>query len=400
MFSSLPPQIKSLLRPLKLTFTTLVKIKSNRKVFDSILNLDDRKLDYFSVIRQESIKESEVIAQVNAGDVIIAADIIGKLHLEEKVDDLCTDNFSVQYNELEKIHDDLSIEKIIDGSLNAKTSPLCLQIQSSIMSRILRPHTKKYFLELLPNLRLHLPYSLIKNKEQLIEKRMGRGKLNPHGQHKDSWRYHPKNTINVWVALTEASNKNGLSLLPKSESYNPKYNDEIQEIANGVKTYPSQQYVTNLKKGDALIFKAELLHGSIINTSAQTRVALSMRCAIEQPIFHKIFQYNYIGINGSKFSNLSLAKILGKHKFVTPSQDHEFAPAEKLNTSLKPHSYDEKYIYIENNSNLTRYPRRCSHAGTDLLFGELDKNGNLLCPSHRMCIKGNSCNNKNSNNAS
>ncbi|MBU2870947.1 phytanoyl-CoA dioxygenase family protein [Colwellia sp. E2M01] len=259
------------------------------------------------------------------------------------------------------------------------------------MKRLLEPHVSAPYVELQPNFRLHLPYKIVKNHEQFIESRMGRGKLNPHGQHKDSWRYHPKNTINVWLALTPANKNNGLSILPNSAEYHPKFDVDKQEIAAGVKTYPVQQYISDMAAGDALLFKAELLHGSIINTSEKTRATLSMRCTTTKPNFHKKVVYNYIKISSKKFDNLSFDKLKPIGKFEPASTDCTFALAEEKKTSIKPIEYDENYIKIDIKGEIYSFPRWCSHAGTDLLNGELDDNGHLLCPSHRLCHLGKRC---------
>ena len=35
--------------------------------------------------------------------------------------------------------------------------------------------------------------------------------------------------------------------------------------------------------------------------------------------------------------------------------------------------------------------RKCPHAGADMMNGELNNKGELLCPSHRMCLAGKVC---------
>jgi hypothetical protein len=289
------------------------------------------------------------------------------------------------------IHNLKTVEQIVDDALAVRHSVPTLILQSSIMKRILDPHIKASYIELQPNLRLHLPYGKVKQHEAYVESRMGRGKLNPHGQHKDSWRSHPKNTINVWVAMSEANDKNGLALLPQSSEYQPRFDDGLQEIADGVKTYPSQQYTTDMQPGDAIIFQAELVHGSIINMTKKTRVALSMRCTPTEPEFHKRVTYNYIKVEGGKFDNLSKGKLFNHGDFEPLSRDSVFEPVEARNSSIMPVEYDDNHIKLEVNGQVKLFPRRCPHAGTDLLNGELDDNGQLLCPSHRMCIAGKPC---------
>jgi hypothetical protein len=365
----------------------------NKKVFNNMMDLQHYPLTYYSVLKQCDIKECDVMRQVEIGDVIVLKGLIGKLNLQEQVDSLSKDFFNVNYQQLEDIHNIKSIKDIVDRALLVRDALPTLILQSSIMQRILRPHTDKIFLELQPNMRLHLPYEKIKKHEAYIEAKMGRGKLNPHGQHKDSWRYHPKNTLNVWVAFSEVTEKNGMSLLPQSTNYYPKFDPVKQEIAVGVKTYPSLQHITDMQPGDALLFQADLLHGSIINTSNKTRVALSMRCTTSEPEFHKRVTYNYIKVENGKFDNLSKNKFKASGQFEPLSKDSSFAPMEKKNTSIIPVMYDKNHITIKIHNEIRSFPRKCPHAGTDLLYGELNEKGELICPSHRMCFSGKICSN-------
>ena len=360
----------------------------NCKVYQQLIDLSHLPVSYYSVLLQDEIAESKVLEQVEAGDVIIVKDLLGQLQLYPQLEAITQQFFNLNYQQLSDIHQLKSVEQVVNDALAVRHALPTLVLQSSIMRRLLAPHVNKQYLELQPNLRLHLPYGKIKQHEQYIESRMGRGKLNPHGQHKDSWRYHPSNTINVWVALSEANDKNGLSLLPQSADYMPKFDAALQEIAQGVKTYPSQQYVTDLKLGDALIFQAELVHGSIINMTNQTRVALSMRCAPSEPNFHQRVTYNYIKVGDGGFDNLSRSKLKATGAFEPLSRDTEFAFSEAKQTSIKPIRYDDQQIELEVEGQIKVFPRYCAHAGTDMLNGELDANGQLLCPSHRMCIKG------------
>ena len=360
----------------------------NRKVYQQLIDLEHLPIRYHSVLLDDEIDESLVLKQVEAGDIIVVKDLLGQLQLYPQLEQISQAFFNLEYSELQQIHKLKSVEQVVDDALAVRHALPTLVLQSSIMRRLLAPHVDKQYLELQPNLRLHLPYGKIKQHEAYIESRMGRGKINPHGQHKDSWRYHPSNTINVWVALSEANANNGLSLLPQSASYMPQFDAKAQEIAQGVKTYPSQQYVTDMQLGDALIFQAELVHGSIINMTDQTRVALSMRCAPSEPDFHQRVTYNYIKVGEGGFDNLSHSKLRATGQFEPPSRDRIFDPAEQKNTSIIPIRYDDKQIELEVAGEVKVFPRYCPHAGTDMLNGELDSEGQLLCPSHRMCIKG------------
>ena len=83
------------------------------------------------------------------------------------------------------------------------------------------------FIELRPNIRLHPPYDFSRRYTNQIESKIGTGQMTTHSVHKDSWYFHPKNTLNVWVALTKTSDLSGLSVLENSQDYYPKFTDFI-----------------------------------------------------------------------------------------------------------------------------------------------------------------------------
>ncbi len=377
--------------PFYLWLSAMRRYRANKAVFQSIKPLSG-ELSYFSVSQQQIIPESAALAAIQQGDVIIVRQLIDKLGLQQDFTQLSQQYFACDVADLSQIHLKQTVHDIVRQARVARSSPLSLQLQSSIMHRLLSPHTRQMYLELQPNIRLHLPYAFVKDHEAYIEQQIGRGKLNPHGQHKDSWRGHPKNTINVWLALTEANAQNGMGILLHSLDYHPKHDPDGQEIQPGVKTYPSQHYVTDLQAGDAVIFCAELLHGSVINQSGQTRVALSMRCAVEKPQFHQKYRYNYIGVEHGRFNNLTLAKSFAPALFVPESTATTFAAAEQKGSSLQPTYIDHERIDVMVEGQLKQFPRYCPHAGADLALGELSADGNhLICPAHRLCVKPRKC---------
>lgn len=139
-----------------------------------------------------------------------------------------------------------------------------------------------------------------------------------------------------------------------------------------MKTYPSLQYETDMAPGDALIFDAQLLQGSIINLSKQTRAAVSMGCTLTEPQFHQKAQFNYIKVQDRRSDNLSWAKLRRKGRFIPASSDNSYPPIEKHHCSILPVAIDDDKITLSVN-------------------GELNDNGELLCLLHRMCLPGKPC---------
>ncbi|MEM1171521.1 MAG: phytanoyl-CoA dioxygenase family protein [Cyanobacteria bacterium P01_H01_bin.35] len=106
--------------------------------------------------------------------------------------------------------------------------------------------------------------------------------------HKDSY---PKllsgvgKTIHVYIALTEVNEFNGFEFIPNTQIDNnlsvqltdPFSGNNFFEITNtSEKTIPIV-----LKPGEFVMFTDELIHRSLLNTSGQVRLALTLR--VTQP---------------------------------------------------------------------------------------------------------------------
>jgi hypothetical protein len=244
-------------------------------------------------------------------------------------------------------------------------------------------YSPELYAELMPNLRPHVPYKTVRGKEQEIEARVGRGKMNAHGPHKDSWRFHPSNTINVWLALSDVTPLNGMMLVPHSTDYLPKFADN--EIVPGCDTYPERQYLTQMNTGDALLFRAELMHGSILNQTENTRFAFSMRCTVEEPDFHRDFMYNYVRITPT-FSNLTRLKVAARSSFEPASRDESFADFGPQERPLREISREENGELIVNTPEGEKtFCARCPHQGVPLRDGRLE-DGRIVCSQHQLRV--------------
>jgi hypothetical protein len=357
-------------------------LKNKKTDVDSSVH-DTNNTCFFSVKLNRNIDQSEIPDMVLSGDIIIAKDLTGNLGLNPTIDSILQSAYGVSLGEIDKIHDRLSTQEILSKTEKLKLSSPVLKLEADILKSLFSKN-KELFIELMPNLRAHIPYRLTLKNESEIEKKVGRGKMNAHGPHKDSWRYHPRNTINVWVSFSKSTSLNGMFVLPDSLDYYPSFANN--EIVPGCEIYPDKEYITDLDSGDAVIFAAELLHGSILNQTSSTRFAFSMRCSVSKPEFHKNFMYNYIQVAPS-FSNLTLDKILSQNLF-KPGSEQTCSPSiESEMPKLKVVESTNKHLIIKTNNGLKRFSRYCPHKGIDLINGYLE-NDKLVCPQHRLRVNG------------
>ncbi len=360
----------------------LLQVFKNYRVYKGSAEVDLGDIELVDIQTGSRLQKNELLQKVEAGGVVVARDLVGAAGLEENFKSFFESRFGIDYADAHKVHDLMPVSELIGKIKNFKDDPELLSYSTTFI-RSLFADQKELYVELMPNLRPHLPYRKTLKHLKEIEARVGRGKLTPHGPHKDSWRYHPNNTINVWIALTDVNNLNGMFLLPESRDYYPMFAEN--EIVPGCHTYPNMQYLTQLKKGDAVIFSAELLHGSVINQTEFTRFALSLRCTTEVPEFHKSFTYNYIQVSPG-YSNLGGLKLLSKSSFEPGSTDRHYNKLGEADDRVKVVDKDDRYIHVDVNGEIKRYPRKCPHNKVELADGVLEGDC-IVCPQHQLRVR-------------
>ena len=336
----------------------------------------------YDVISGETVPQADVLKKLDAGHILLAKDFLNNTGLTKDFASVMSGAYGIPYEDLNRIHELLTIDQILDVTEKLKMDERILGLECSIFYGLFG-YSPELYAELMPNLRPHVPYKTVRGKEQEIEARVGRGKMNAHGPHKDSWRFHPSNTINVWLALSDVTPLNGMMLVPHSTDYLPKFADN--EIVPGCDTYPERQYLTQMNTGDALLFRAELMHGSILNQTEHTRFAFSMRCTVEEPDFHRDFMYNYVRITPT-FSNLTRLKVVARSSFEPASRDESFADFGPQERPLREISREENGELIVNTPEGEKtFCARCPHQGVPLRDGRLE-NGRIVCSQHQLRV--------------
>lgn len=341
-------------------------------------------LQFSDLVDGEYISPERVIEKIKAGHIVKIEGLGKSCDLKSSVENI----LGCSYERLSALHQENSTAELLELTLSKRGDLRTLELQTKIIASFCAASKiDRYYTELEPNLRLQPPYQDIKSDVNNIEKAIGSGQLTPHSVHKDSWYYHPKDTMNIWVALTEANSYAGLSILPNSQNLYPK--TDGQKFSDFSQARSSQHVELNLKAGEAVIFLAELVHGSIINQLNKTRATLSMRFSLERPNNHVGRMYWY---NGTKINDncVSFDYWAGLN-----NGKGDFDPKELEGQSLGDSglgqfalSYDENYIQVEFEDGVKSFPRYCPHQGVDLLNGHVcHKTQELVCPSHRLKIK-------------
>lgn len=310
------------------------------------------------------------------GEILIAKGALNDFFESGLVDEA----LGFDYRQIQSIHKKLPSQEIQRVIQSQRGSLKTLELQTQLIGRFARSlGLKSLFLELEPNIRIQPPYKYVKNSRRKIEDAIGTGQITPHSAHKDSWYFHPKNTFNIWSSLTPVSYLNGLSILRGSHDYYPE--TEGFSLVDFRAARAAEHTELQLEAGDAVIFLAELVHGSIINQSDITRGTISMRFCESEPRLHADHQYRYVKYDVArrrvKSTRLELATF--SHKNLETTLD-ECAQAEKIELT-------EEEIILSSEDGKKVFPRRCPHQGVDMAGGFYCKEREgWICPAHRLCI--------------
>ncbi|MDB5611423.1 MAG: hypothetical protein JWP25_8323 [Bradyrhizobium sp.] len=104
-----------------------------------------------------------------------------------------------------------------------------------------------------------------------------------HGPHIDSWTGHSKDGLNVWWAMCDVPAEASVVLYPELAGAALPSDRRTLYLAEGF-PLPTPTFIP-LLAGEILIFDPEILHGTHLNVSDQTRVAVSMRLNAVEPVF-------------------------------------------------------------------------------------------------------------------
>ena len=104
-----------------------------------------------------------------------------------------------------------------------------------------------------------------------------------HGPHRDSWTGHSRDGINIWWAISSVPAEAGMVLYPELDDVELASDPRSGYLRAGYQL-PKPTYAP-LAAGEMLVFDPEVLHGTHLNITDRTRLALSMRLNANKPQF-------------------------------------------------------------------------------------------------------------------
>jgi nitrite reductase/ring-hydroxylating ferredoxin subunit len=104
-----------------------------------------------------------------------------------------------------------------------------------------------------------------------------------HGPHLDSWTGHSRDGVNVWWAICDVPAEAGVVLYPAVDGEALRCDRTSLYLRAGY-ALPPPTYVP-LAAGEMLVFDPEMLHGTHLNVTNRTRIAVSLRLNAHKPAF-------------------------------------------------------------------------------------------------------------------
>jgi nitrite reductase/ring-hydroxylating ferredoxin subunit len=245
-----------------------------------------------AVEQQTEIDPADVISEINRGRIIIlrggqiANDILehSRAVLIAEIGKACgKDKASeVRSKGLTKIHESLSIEKIeeIHEACTKLLTPYYLKKCEELIR--LELNLSRFYLNHNFVLRFYVPNSIMKENMESLSRRPG--KLVQHGPHHDYWQNVALNAVNIWMAIEDVDEGNGMVVYEKRFGrISPRGHDHIRDDQAA-----GRPVRLPCKAGDIILFHSQHPHGGVLNRTSETRVAVTTRFTVERPLHPRL----------------------------------------------------------------------------------------------------------------
>ena len=227
-----------------------------------------------------------------------------------------------------------------------------------------------------------------------------------HGPHRDSWTGHSRDGLNIWWAISSVPAEAGMVLYPELDGVELSSDPRSGYLRAGYRL-PKPSFAP-LGAGEMLVFDPEVLHGTHLNITDHTRVALSMRLNANTPRFDpacfyaREFWRRATAIESGAFGEvlhlkreenlappsapLPLPPAPRPPAIVVATPPLDLGPAVIGPSALVPEGQrivvelaQERVMIVRVAGALRAFPSACPHYGVDLSDGAIDDTA-LYCP--------------------
>ena len=232
---------------------------------------------------------------------------------------------------------------------------------------------------------------------------------NAYGAHLDSWYGAPLDGVNLWWSIAGVEEDSGMVLYPETFGRYIPFKSQSGYIPPG-NTLPKPQKL-DIPDGSIFVFNSDLLHGSHLNISRVTRIAIAPRVCLDRPRFNPDARhfdvdgwYSSEDIAGGNFENLitfprqANGGILYEHRqkphaerriSITLNSDLvagravRLCPSDTLPVGEKMlvSFPQEDIVIIRSTRGLRALGATCPHLNVNLIDGFHDDQ-HIYCPGH------------------
>ncbi len=230
-----------------------------------------------------------------------------------------------------------------------------------------------------------------------------------HAAHVDTWYGHSYDGVNLWWSIQGVNEDNTVILYPDMFGQKVDYDPVSMYLAGGIPV--TRPVKVAMKPAQLLVFNPETLHGTQVNISDETRVAITTRLNPHTPRFNSDAPFNFEHWYSSddlakkKFSSMSVfpakkyhgepsiierpaakaertvkiecAARLSRDEAVAICPAADLRAGEKMSVTLE----NAKALLWRDGDEIRAYSRICPHLGVDLEDGYHDES-QIFCPGH------------------
>lgn len=231
------------------------------------------------------------------GETLIVPDLLTKAGVRKQIEDVIASSFSfldadrrqeLQNVGLDRMHEVVSVPEILRANLEANRvmTEKSVGIARDIV-RVGLEYEGHIYIKKQGMTRYFAPYDVLRRHEMTPEHRSRKcctrtmpGGVRYHGAHRDGWWADADNGVNLWGAVTKILRGNTMVIFP--DCWEKPIAHEGTEID---RTQPlGRQEFFEMDAGDLFLFSGRHVHGSVLNVTDRTRVAVTFRVCLSTPL--------------------------------------------------------------------------------------------------------------------
>ena len=230
-----------------------------------------------------------------------------------------------------------------------------------------------------------------------------------HAAHVDTWYGHSYDGINLWWSIEGVNEDNTVILYPDMFGQKVDYDPVSMYLKAGIPV--TKPLKVPMKPGQLLVFNPEMLHGTQVNISDETRIALTTRLNPHTPRFNSDAPFNFEhwyasgdlakkkftsmsvfpakqyhgepsiterpAANAERTVKITLAGRLEKEAPTAVCPAADLKAGDKMSVTLE----NAKALLWRDGDEIRAWSRICPHLGVDLEDGYHDE-AQIFCPGH------------------